>query len=165
MKATFFVSGLWVTAFPDQAVELKNRGCEVMSYTDTHLYLTQCSAKEIGDELESSCRKIEMATGTRPALVRCPYEDYDARVLECVKKAGMQAVQWSLDGMDGEETTTEEEIYRRVLAQVKTGDIIRFSNAGRYTPSALGRILPSLKEKGYQFVPLSELLSSRTAMT
>lgn len=163
-RATFFVSGIWVDAFPDKAAELRERGCEVMNYSDTHVRLTQCRREEILEELESGSRKIEEATGIRPALMRCPYGEHDARVLECVEEMGMRAVQWSVDSLDWKETATEEEIYRRVLSQAGPGGIIRCCNAGRYTPGALERILASLKEEGYRFVLVSELLSSAANM-
>ena len=38
------------------------------------------------------------------------------------------------------------------------GSIILFHNDAKYTPQALDTILKGLKEKGYEIVPLSELI-------
>ena len=43
---------------------------------------------------------------------------------------------------------------------MRPGGIIRCHNGGIYTPWALERVIVSLKEKGYQFMPVSDLLAA-----
>ncbi len=164
VRATYFVSGIWADAFPDMAAVLRDRGCEVMSHANAYISLSRCREEELQDELEIGSRKIEAVTGSRPTLMRCPFGNYDMRVLDHIKKMGMKAVQWSVDSLDREAETTEEEICRNILSQIRPGGIIRCNNGGRYTPGALARVIPSLKEKGYQIVTVSELLSSGETM-
>lgn len=38
------------------------------------------------------------------------------------------------------------------------GSIILFHNDAKYTPEALGTIIKGLKDKGYEIVPISELI-------
>ena len=38
------------------------------------------------------------------------------------------------------------------------GSIILFHNDAKYTPEALGTILKGLREKGFEIVPISELI-------
>ena len=41
---------------------------------------------------------------------------------------------------------------------LRNGSIILFHNDAEYTPEALGPIIKGLKEKGYELVPVSELI-------
>ena len=53
-----------------------------------------------------------------------------------------------------------EDVVNRVLnnKNLKNGSIILFHNDAEYTPEALGPIIKGLKEKGYEIVPVSELI-------
>jgi peptidoglycan/xylan/chitin deacetylase (PgdA/CDA1 family) len=53
-----------------------------------------------------------------------------------------------------------EQMQNRILTKIKPGDIVLFHNAGKYTPDALDPLLTTLKQQGYQVVPISELLLS-----
>ena len=41
---------------------------------------------------------------------------------------------------------------------LQNGSIILFHNDAKYTPDALDSIIKGLKEKGYEIVPISELI-------
>jgi peptidoglycan/xylan/chitin deacetylase (PgdA/CDA1 family) len=47
---------------------------------------------------------------------------------------------------------------KRVTERVSDGSIVLFHNAALNTPKALPQILENLKEKGYQIVPISEII-------
>ena len=65
----------------------------------------------------------------------------------------------SLDSLDWKEYGANEEI-SRVLGHknLQNGSIILFHNDAKYTPEALDSIIKGLKEKGYEIVPISELI-------
>lgn len=65
----------------------------------------------------------------------------------------------SLDSLDWKEYGAEDEI-KRVLnhKNLGNGSIILFHNDAKYTPEALDSIIKGLKEKGYEIVPISELI-------
>lgn len=65
----------------------------------------------------------------------------------------------SLDSLDWKEYGVNEEI-SRVLGHknLQNGSIILFHNDAKYTPEALDSIIKGLKEKGYEIVPISELI-------
>ncbi len=64
-----------------------------------------------------------------------------------------------LDSIDWREYGTEAEI-NQVLnhPHLGNGSIILFHNDAKYTPEALGTIIKGLKDKGYEIVPVSELI-------
>ena len=65
----------------------------------------------------------------------------------------------SLDSLDWKEYGAQEEI-SKVLNHKKLGNgsIILFHNDAKYTPQALDSIIKGLKERGYEIVPISELI-------
>ena len=53
-----------------------------------------------------------------------------------------------------------EHLINQVLnnPDLRNGSILLFHNGAKYTPQVLDTIIRGLKEKGYQFVPISELI-------
>lgn len=63
------------------------------------------------------------------------------------------------DSLDWKEYGVEHEI-NQVLnhKHLGNGSIILFHNDAKHTPKALGTIIKGLKDKGYELVPISELI-------
>ena len=157
--STFFVVGDWVDRYPESVQAIAEAGCEVMNHSLHHDHYSSLSRDEILRDLGACNDKIEAVTGQRPALVRCPYGEYDDHVIEAVKAAGMTAIQWDVDSLDWKGLSAAE-IQARVLRQVRSGSIVLFHNAAEHTPEALPGILDALLADGYRVVPVSELLLS-----
>ena len=64
-----------------------------------------------------------------------------------------------IDSLDWKEFGVDHEI-NQVLNHKHLGDgsIVLFHNDTKYTPDALETIIKGLKEKGYEIVPISELI-------
>ena len=70
---------------------------------------------------------------------------------------GLYTIQWSVDSLDWKDLG-EKEITERVVNKVKSGSIVLFHNQGKNTAKALPNIITALKDKGYEFVPIGELI-------
>lgn len=158
VPATFFVVGAWVDKYPESVKALAEAGHQVQNHSNTHPYMTQLSCDQMCNEIESCNRKIEAVTGVTPTLLRPPYGDYDNAVVETVEKEKMYAIQWSVDSLDWKESATAESIARRVISKVQPGSIILCHNDAEHTPEALPTILKTLKDDGYEFVFISDLI-------
>ena len=119
--------------------------------------MTSLDANGIIAELNECSDKIERITGKRPKLLRAPYGDYNNTVISTLKQQGIYTIQWDVDSLDWKDLSATE-ITDRVLKSVKEGSIVLFHNAAKHTPEALSGILSSLQEKGYEIVPISELI-------
>ena len=53
---------------------------------------------------------------------------------------------------------TADEIKNRVVSKVKNGSIILLHNGAKHTAEALPLVLSELKNQGYEFVTVSELI-------
>ena len=49
-------------------------------------------------------------------------------------------------------------MYSRIISKVQNGSIVLFHNGVENTPVALDKILEKLKDDGYEFVTVSELI-------
>ena len=63
-----------------------------------------------------------------------------------------------VDSLDWKDSATPQSIYKRVTDKVKNGSIVLFHNDADHTPEALPNILKTLKEQGYEFVFISDLI-------
>ena len=70
----------------------------------------------------------------------------------------MYVVQWDVDSLDWKDNATPESICKRVTSKVKNGSIVLFHNDADHTPEALPTILKCLKDEGYEFVFIDELI-------
>ena len=72
-RATFFVMGRSMRAFPALAKEIADRGHTIGNHTDTHAALTFLSARRIVGELDKCDDAIAAATGRRSRWMRPPF--------------------------------------------------------------------------------------------
>ena len=158
VPATFFVVGAWVDKYPESVKQLSDAGHQIQNHSNTHPYMTGLSTEQMIDELESCNKKIENITGKCPTLFRPPYGDYDNRVVEAVESIDMFTIQWDCDSLDWKDNATADSICKRVTSKVKNGSIVLFHNDADHTPAALPNILKCLKDEGYEFVFIEDLI-------
>ena len=150
--------GAWVDKYPDSVKQLSDAGHQIMNHSNTHPYMTKIDATQKIDELNSCNKKIYEITGVSPTLFRPPYGDYDNATIDAVESLGMHTIQWDVDSLDWKDNATPDSIYQRVTSKVENGSIVLFHNDAEHTPEALGNILKTLKEDGYEFVFIDELI-------
>lgn len=157
-KATFFVVGAWVDKYPESVKQLHDAGHMIMNHSNTHPNMPALNAVQKLDELNSCNKKIADITGKVPTLFRPPYGDYDNATIEACESLNMFTVQWDVDSLDWKDNATADSICKRVTSKVKNGSIVLFHNDADHTPEALPNILKNLKEQGYEFVFIEDLI-------
>ena len=155
--ATFFVVGEWVDKYPDEVKKLSDAGFDVMNHSANHPYMTSLSEDKMKEQLKTCNDKIAAVTGKVPTLFRCPYGDYDNKVISTVESVGMKTLQWDVDSLDWKNLSADE-IATRVLKKATAGSIILCHNNGLHTAEALPLILSALQEKGLVFQPIGALI-------
>ncbi len=157
VRATFFVVGSWAEKYPESVRALFDAGHEVMNHSDDHAHFNRLSPEEIESNINACSDRIEAITGVRPSLFRCPYGEYDDHVVAAVNAMGMEVIQWDVDSLDWKDISPQE-IKERVLKNARPGSIVLFHNGAKNTPEALPAIIEALKEQGYTFVKVSDLI-------
>ena len=158
IKATFFLCGVWVRAYPDMVKEIAARGHEIGNHSMTHPHMNRISAEQIRTELSSLDDEIEKLTGKRTKLFRAPFGEYNDTVVSTVRDMGYEAVQWNIDTVDWKEGRTAETILNAVLPKLSSGSIILSHNNGFAIETYLPQLIEQAQKEGYRFVTISELL-------
>lgn len=158
VKATFFTVATWVDKYQEEVKRLSDAGHSIQNHSSSHPHMTKISKQQMIDELKSCNEKIAKTTGKTPTLFRCPYGDYNNAVIDAVESIDMYTIQWDVDSRDWQETATVETITKYVVNNVKNGSIVLFHNDAKHTPEALPIILKSLKDQGYEFVLIEDLI-------
>ena len=159
VKATFFLCGYWVEKYPDEVKKIAEAGHDLGNHSATHPHMSQLTAEQITDELQKCHQNVKDLTGIEMDLFRPPFGEYDNEVIETAAANGYHTIQWDIDSLDWKEQGAQAEI-NQVLnhKHLGNGSIILFHNDAKYTPKVLDTILKGLKEKGYEIVPVSELI-------
>ena len=143
--------------YPEYAKRIVERGHELGTHSKTHPYMSKLTGGQVRDELHSSCKTIEKATGVKPTLFRPPYGDYNNQLIEIATELGLYTIQWDVDSLDWKNLSATE-LSLRVINGVKEGSIILCHNNGLHTAEALPMIFSTLQNRGYTFVPIGELI-------
>ena len=159
VKATFFLCGYWVEKYPDEVKKIAEAGHDLGNHSATHPHMSQLTAEQITDELQKCHQNVKDLTGIEMDLFRPPFGEYDNEVIETAAANGYHTIQWDIDSLDWKEQGAQAEI-NQVLnhKHLGNGSIILFHNDAKYTPQVLDTILKGLKEKGFEIVPVSELI-------
>lgn len=157
VKTTFFLVGNWAEKYPELVKEMAARGHEVENHSQTHAHMNQLSEAGIVEELHRMSDTVETLTGTRPALFRPPYGEYNDRVVTVARREGYEVVQWSIDSLDWKDRGTAD-IVKQCTYRVANGDIVLFHNDSVDILNALPTVLKHYQGLGYHIIPIGELL-------
>lgn len=88
-----------------------------------------------------------------------PYGDYDNTVIQTATSCGYYSILWDVDSRDWLDYGADS-IVSTVCghSHLGGGSIILCHNGAKYTAAALEQLITTLKEKGFCFVPVSELI-------
>lgn len=159
VKATFFMTGSWVKSYPEDVKAILAAGHDLGNHSENHLNMSQLSDAEKEEELMLVHNRVKQLTNYEMFLFRPPYGDYNDAVVKCAENCGYYAIQWDVDSLDWKDYGTDSII--QTVTQHKhlgNGSIILMHNGAKYTASALARVIETLQEDGYEFVPVSELI-------
>ena len=134
-------------------------GHDLGSHSESHKNMSQLSDEEKKQELLSVHKKVKALTGTDMYLFRAPYGDYDDAVILAAKENGYYTIQWNVDSLDWKDYGVKS-ILSTVLdnQELGNGSVILCHNGAKYTADALDQLIDGLEKKGYEIVPVSQLI-------
>lgn len=157
VKAAFFMIG--GTMKDDNVTVVKltyDQGHLVLNHSFNHPRMTNLNTNDMDLQLTRTSEMIESITGQYPILFRPPYGSINADVVDTINTHDMTTVLWSLDSLDWT-LQDPEAVIQNVTNNVRNGDII-LMHRNRVSVAALPRVIEILKEKGYTFVKLDDML-------
>jgi len=159
IKASFFFIGQSVKLYPNVVKETFKDGNLVLSHSYSHPEFTKLGEEDINKQLQMTENEIFKIVEKKPAIVRPPFGDVNQETIDILSKANYTTVLWSIDTLDWSQRE-KDNIVNNVVTNVRPGEIILMHTAGDKNTSmeALPEIIIKLKEMGYTFVTLDDLL-------
>jgi len=156
IPASFFLIGNKIT--PENTPVIKrafDMGCDIQNHSWTHPFMAELNAEQIMDEYNKCDDAIIKITGVRPTLFRPPYINvsdlmYDVIPTPFICAHGVE---------DWVPTVGAEERYQRMLDAAEDGlmYLLHVMEGNQATLEAVDKLVPVLKEQGYEFVTAPEL--------
>ena len=179
VHATFFVVGRAVAAYPRVVRQERIDGNAIGNHTWSHEHLVLDDAKSLRTTLERTDRAIYAAAGVHPRIMRPPFGGRDWLVIGEARALGYTPVMWSVPLPKDWEYPPARVIASRVLRYATDGAIIDLHDGNEgilcgkrhLSPRVCDRsadveatrlIVEALKQRGYRFVTIPELLDMKT---
>lgn len=159
IKATFFLTGEWAEQYPEDVKAIAAAGHDLGNHSEKHKEMTRLSKKECIQEIAKTHEQVKKLTGVEMKLFRAPYGAYDNTLVGIARECGYYTIQWNIDSLDWKDYGVDS-ILKKTVENEKLGNgsILLLHVGAKYTPKALGQIITGLQEKGYEIVPVSELI-------
>ncbi|KIM34055.1 carbohydrate esterase family 4 protein [Serendipita vermifera MAFF 305830] len=171
VKGTFFVCGNLYHCIYDYKTQLKavfDQGHQIASHTWSHKDLTTLSDADITNEMAKVDTAIEAITGARPAFMRPPNGNVNAKVSAIAKARGQDVVLWSFDSQDWNGLSAAQSKARYDSAIASNPNTLLALNHETYSGTAndvLPYAIDLLKSKGYKLVTVAECLGAQPYQT
>ncbi|WP_406244848.1 polysaccharide deacetylase family protein [Streptomyces anulatus] len=169
VPSTVFMTGRWAEEYPAQAkaigtdpmFEIANHSYSHYAFSAPCYGLPVVGRAAMAREVERAFSAFRKA-GARNVVpyFRFPGGCYDDTALRALAPANVTAVQW--DVVSGDAFATDADaVAEQVLDGVRPGSLVVMHctrSAAPATEAAVRRIVPELRERGYRFVKVSELM-------
>lgn len=157
IQATFFLSGIWPLNYPGLARDIAAAGHELGNHSYSHPHMTQLTLPEARDQIIRADALIRNTTGKPSYLFRPPYGEYNQSLVNAAAELGYITVIWTIDSLDWQDPGVDV-IINRVNNNIEPGAIVLLHQAATQTPDALPQIISHLRETGYSFGTVTEVL-------
>ncbi|MCX5799962.1 MAG: polysaccharide deacetylase family protein [Candidatus Eisenbacteria bacterium] len=167
VKATFFVLGKHVREYPEIARRTASEGHEIENHSYDHHVIIYYRTNKLEKEIRDTESIVNTVTGRTTRYFRPPKAWLTNREKTKIEKMGYKVVLWSLNSKDWV-TFDDKYVLKYLLSNVQPGDVILFHDSGgvlgteggnrEETIKTIHRLVPKLRERGYRFVTVEELL-------
>ncbi len=157
VKATFFLVGKNVDAFPDSVKKIRDEGHELANHSYSHPALKNMPEEKVRTEIFRCQESIEKASGVKAVWFRPPYGSFSQKQQPISTDYHLSVALWSLDPLDWKKPGSSI-VTQRVLSQSNPGSIILLHDIHKQTAEAVPAILDGLLERDYTFATMSEFL-------
>lgn len=160
VQATFFLCGYRMEQYPDLAAQILSGGHEIGNHGYSHGRMSDMDEQTLNRELERTDEILRRQTGMTASLLRPPGGSACQKVVQAARAHGVSLVTWSVDPMDWA-TKDRTLVVKRVMKQVKDGDIILLHDMSDSSVDAALEIIDQLTAQGYRFKTVSQLAAVR----
>ncbi|RSD11471.1 polysaccharide deacetylase family protein [Amycolatopsis eburnea] len=161
--ATFFLIGRDIAAHPDLARAIAAAGHEIGNHSFSHERMIGVTPAWVADEVEATDALIRTTGYTGEILFRPPNGKKLFALPHYLAAHDRTTITWDVEP-DSDGAPDAAAVEKTTLDQVRPGSIVllhaMYAARGQ-TRQAIGPILDALKQRGYRFVTVSQLLAAR----
>ena len=167
-KATFFTIGAQIADEKDQVLRASQMGCQVCTHSWDHaagsgegVNLTYMSSQEQIDEIQKGYAAIKDVLGVEPShVIRAPGGNFHDSIIDTLWPYVDAEIGWDVDTEDWRRPGSDS--IAEMILSVEPGQVILMHDGGgdrSETVEALRIALPQLKEQGFSFITVDEMLA------
>jgi len=159
VKATFFLSGPWSENHAELVERIKTYGHEIESHGQAHVDLNTLGREGAAKNIGQAHAILQRMAGRAPTYVRPPNGAFDKSSVQAAKDLDYATVIWSVDSLDWKNPGVDTIIHRSTRL-IHPGAIVLMhaSDSCKQTDQALPVVIRTLRQQGYSFVLLDDLI-------
>ncbi len=153
VKATFFITGPYLEKEKELVKRMVDEGHEVGNHTVHHPSMPSLSDEKVEEEVLELDRKFYEEYGKTMKYLRPPMGEFSERTLSITKSLGYTNVFWSFAYRDWEtdKQKGKEYAYNTVVNALHPGEVMLLHAVSKDNADALGDIIDTAREMGYEF--------------
>lgn len=163
VPATFFLIGRDIAAHPDLAHAIAAAGHEIGNHSFSHERMIGVTPAWVADEVEATDALIRTTGYTGEILFRPPNGKKLFALPHYLASHNRTTIMWDVEP-DSDGTPDAAAVVSTTLNQVRPGSIVLLHAmyaSREQTRRAIAPIVDGLKERGYRFATVSQLIASR----
>jgi len=165
VKATFFLIGGEIEKHPQEGEKIVAAGHEIGNHTYSHVRMVLVTPRFVKEEVEKTDDLIRSIGYEIPTHFRPPYSKKLLALPYYLAQNNRKTITWDVEPETFPEIAkSTDEISKYVRANTQNGSIILLHvmyDRERKSMNSVKPIIDGLREKGFRFVTISELLGSK----
>lgn len=165
IPVTIFATGRWIEVHPAEAKELAAQPwVELGNHSYSHVRMSRIPRQKVLEQINRTDVLIGLL-GRKSVGFRPPAGAWNRSLVRLAARQHLPTIQWDVVSGDPGDRATADRITKAVLPAVHPGSIVIFHINGRapHTGEALPDIIRGLRDKGFGFVTIPQLLQQPDA--
>lgn len=155
-KATFMMLGTQIDKFGDVIPRMAEMGNTIGNHSNDHANMKDLTTDGVISEFSAVDDRLAQY-GLTSKVVRFPYGSYTKELAAAVNKPH---IYWDVDSLDWDSRNVSS-ILDVVNSELEPGSIILMHDTYPETVEAVRTLVPTLIERGYEFVNIEDLAASK----
>lgn len=153
VKATFFITGPYLKKEKELVKRMVDEGHEVGNHTVNHPSMPSLTDEEVEKEVLDLDRSFYEEYGKSMKYLRPPMGEFSERTLSITRSLGYTNVFWSFAYRDWETDNQKgkDYAYNSVINALHPGEVMLLHAVSKDNADALGDIIDTAREMGYEF--------------
>lgn len=160
VQAAFSIIGVYIEENKALLKRIYKENHAIINHTYMHHDLSLLSKEELREELKKTKELIYRSIGVKTSIMRPPFGNLSDFVIEEIARLNYDILLWSYDTYDWAAESADDILYN-MCDSIRPGEIILMHSYENKesTVEALEPLILSIRARGFEIVPIEELLN------